>query len=798
MHGATLTPGLIPLVKKGGIYYLVLAKDQFDKDFIGTAVPSSGLGGFGPAAGEPYVAPARILRFQRVDDRVVIRWPNTIAQVDPNSPQAYSANESLPNSILGVVPIAAENANGTVVIAASLFLGDVANYAASINRGADPGHAYKLDPSRTYFVNGKSFPENTLLRVSQTWASSDPNAIDNAPDARSIEVLMSYNIIAAPNDGYVPRYSDARIGYFETPRLDFARDRVDRAQTYVTRWNFAPTAAGVPSEPTRPLVMYLSNDIPVQYREPIRKAYLTWNKAFAKIGILNAVRVEQQPTDPAWDADDIRHNIVRWITTTSPQFGAEALIIADPRTGEEINVGINIDAVEGLLGRTYRYVVAPARRTGSSPATEQAFVVGFMNGLTLHESGHNFGLQHNFIGSMAYTAKDLQSLPFTQKYGIASSVMEYTPINLWPAGTPNGTYTQDVLGPYDYYAIHYGYGYIPNARTASQELPTLRLWAAKWANPMYRFASDEDTAFSSGHAIDPRVATNDLTNRPLAWCTTQMNMMHDLMGRVNQRFPAQGQSYDEARSAFLAPMRYYLRCAAYPAHTIGGEYLSRANRGDPGSTVPFTAVPRSEALYAWRLIQSELFADSAWHFNPDVLNRLTYREISSFTDGSWVYNPTPRHDVSIAELAAVAQEQTLSELFAPLKLQRLDELPIKYKKGATMSLGDLFDWSLNGIYGDIANGSFVSDGPVRRNLQMRFAKRLALIWTAPARGVPTDAQALARLTLQRVAAYASAAQRSARLDDIARAHAAALQAIAKQALDARATIAPPLAATPGP
>ncbi|MBC5815638.1 MAG: hypothetical protein GIW97_03765, partial [Candidatus Eremiobacteraeota bacterium] len=172
----------------------------------------------------------------------------------------------------------------------------------------------------------------------------------------------------------------------------------------------------------------------------------------------------------------------------------------------------------------------------------------------------------------------------------------------------------------------------------------------------------------------------------------------------------------------------------------------------------------------------------------------TYREISSFTDGSWFYNPTPRHDVSIAEVAAIAQDKTLSELFAPLRLQRLDEFGIKYRKGATMSLSDLFDWSLSGIYGDVANGTFVHDGPVRRNLQMRFAKRLALMWTAPPRGTPTDAQALARLTLQRIASYSSAAQRAAKLDDVARAHAGALQAIAQQALDARATIAPPPAA----
>ena len=172
-----------------------------------------------------------------------------------------------------------------------------------------------------------------------------------------------------------------------------------------------------------------------------------------------------------------------------------------------------------------------------------------------------------------------------------------------------------------------------------------------------------------------------------------------------------------------------------------------------------------------------------------MLTRLTYSEVSSLgPSGAWSYNPTPRHDVAVVEMAANVQDQALGELFAPLTLQRIDDLSTKYRAGTTMTLTDFFDWSRGGIFGDIASGKASQAGVVRRNLQMRFAKRLATMWTSPAAGTPTDAQALARLQLEDLAADTGQQLRTAHLDEMTRAHLEALQAIAKQALEARATV----------
>ena len=793
VKGATVTNGLIGVIRKGGKVYLAVSKSQLGQDFIEIGVPSTGLGGFGPAPGEPYVAPARIMRFERVDDNIVIRLPNTIAKVDPNSPQAAGVQASLASSIVGIAAVEAQS-DTMVVFSAAAFLGDVENLKAQFDAVATkPDHAYHLDSARTFFTETKSFPQNTILRVDQTWATDSPDTIDNVPDPRSVEVRMTYNIVAAPQNGYVPRIADPRIGYFAQPLLNFQNDEnPTRNVFYISRWNFKPQTPGQPSPALNPILFTISNNVPVDYRDAVKNALLAWNDAFARIGIQGAIQVRQQPSDPTFDVDDIRNNMVSWFDTSTPQYGAEALIINDPRTGEELNVGVNVDAVVGTLGRTtYRYVVAPARGLPDSASLEKKFTLDMITSFVLHESGHDLGLQHNFIGSMAYTAGQLQDAAFTAKNGVASSVMEYAPVNLWPAALRQGDYWQLVLGPYDYYAVQYGYGYVPNATTPEAEVSALNKLASRWSDPLYRFASDEDVSFENGHAVDPRVQQDDLTNHPLEWEKTQLTMLHALMNAVDRRFPKAGESFDEARRAFLTPLRYYVRYAVMPAHIIGGEYISRANAGDPHSTAPMQPVSRADEYQAWQVLQEYLFSDAAWQFNPNVLNRLTYSEVSSVgPDGSWIYKPSPRHDVAVVQVAGQTQERALDELFAPLTLQRIDELSAKYAPGTTMTLTDLFDWTRNAFYGDLANGGVAKAGVVRRNAQVRFAKRLSQLWLSPAAGTPGDAQALARLQLEYLLRDTTTALK-AKLPDLPRAHVETLQALARQALEARATMAAP-------
>jgi hypothetical protein len=98
----------------------------------------------------------------------------------------------------------------------------------------------------------------------------------------------------------------------------------------------------------------------------------------------------------------------------------------------------------------------------------------------------------------------------------------------------SGNYFQTVLGPYDYYAIRYGYAPIAGATTPEQERPTLARWASQWSNPWYRFAMDEDVSWASGHAIDPRIDQFDLTNDNLSWCDAQVRISRAFRAKRRQ------------------------------------------------------------------------------------------------------------------------------------------------------------------------------------------------------------------------------------------------------------------------
>ena len=828
---AQVQHGLFDVWRKDGKVFLEVTPKQLDVDFIQTAVPRNGIGGYFFFNGSTDFAPARLIRFTRMDDKIAISWPNTYFTAPAGSPAALAVSQTFAPSVVDVTPVASvDDATGDVVFDASPFLGDVMDVETTLKNALNiqsPENAYHLDPQRTYFGPTKAFADNVLIEADQTFASDEPNVIDNVPDPRSLQVKVDYNIAQAPdNSDYMPRIADDRVGYFDNTHLDFGNDNVrSRAVRYIIRWNAQPSDPSKPMSPSKhPLVFYLSNTIPTEYRPAVRDALLTWNKAFAPLGISDAVIVKDQPdpsVDPTWDADDIRYNVVRWLTESNGGGFAEAQLVYDPRTGQEFHTGIVVDSDLMLFGGAqYPFVVQPNVTSGKGFAGSETmyaqgmrreasfgvealqsmglmsgyqvperFKYEFLKSIILHESGHDWGLQHNFIGSQAYTTKQLQDKAFTARNGVSSSVMEYAPINLWPKGTPQGSFWQTTLGPYDYYVIHWGYARIPGARTPQDEKPALNRWAGAWSDPRYRFASDEDVAWFNAHAIDPRVNHWDLSNDTLGWCGTRLKLADDLVASLNSRFPRASEPFEEERDAFGYAMNEYLTCAAMAEHFVGGEFLSRAHQGDPRSSAPLTPEPRGEEQRAFAVLDRYVFGDSAWQLSPALLNRMTYTEWSPFWEnGEWAYSPTPRHDVPIAELAEGFQDQELGIMFQPLMLQRLDDLSLKAKPGQTMSLTDLFSWMQASAFGDLSNRSLATIPLVHRDLQQRYASVLTNLMLAPAPGTPFDAQALARAKLTDLQGNLRSALASTKLDTITRAHLEDLQVRVGRALDARTVI----------
>ncbi len=785
--GAHADRGLFTVWRKGDKIYLELGAAQLDRDFVETIVPSTGLGGDGLVWGNTDHLPTQIVRFERSGDQVAIVWPSP-AFIAPHSAAASLALAgSIPRTIAGLATVAAtDERTGNVVIDASPFLADQLNLKAVIAQstrepgGANPG-AYELEPSRTYFGTAKAFPKNVVIEATQSWTSDAQRLHDVPPDPRHVQMRVTYNIAEPPGDAdYRPRYADDRIGLYDAVYQNFDIDEtLTRKQRYIVRWNLQPSDSTARlSSAKHPMVFVMSDSIPEKYRPAIARAVTMWNRAFERIGMRDALQVVPQPHDANFDIDDIRYNVLRWVTEERASFGADSQTLYDPRTGQEFRTGVLISADVPLNAeREWKYFVDPIRFGRTTDPMPQKFMDDVWLSVIMHETGHNLGMQHNFIGSLAYTAAQLRDPAFTAQNGIASTVMEYAPINVWPGSMAQGDYEQTTLGPYDYFLMRWAYAPIPGAATPEAELPTLSRWASAWSDPKYRYASDEDVSWADGHAADPRSEQGDLTNDPVGWCTTQLQMDRDLMRRLDALFPASGDAYESETDAFKFVFGNYGRCATMPAHFIGGQYLSRAHRGDPGAQAPIVPVPRAEQHRAFALLDRYLFAADAWRLPPRLLSHLGYSEWAGYGyvnfEGygnlpQWAYDPPQRHDYSLAEHVGKMQQTVLDEIFSAPVLARLVDGPRETSDAQAMTLADLFGWMHAGIFSDLRGGRPID--PLRRALQHRYVQTLVKLMRSPAKGVPEDAQVLARAELKALATQSASASRGAGRDETTRAH----------------------------
>lgn len=822
IEGSTAQPGLFTVWRHQGQVYLELTKDQLDKQYLLVPILSSGLGGGGLFAGIDF-GPI-LLQFHREGTTIYTTEQNPYATARQGTPAALAVAISFPQSVIDAAPITAVSRdNGDVVFPATVFLSDILDLTDILNPPGGisfgPVARYHLDSRLSYFGPTKAFPKNVDIESDLTMSSFNAGPTDTVPDSRSLFLRVHYSIVELPNDGYKPRLADDRMGYFITAMRQYDDPETTTSFVrYIDRWNIQKTNPSARVSPAKnPIVYYLSNDIPYKYRAPIRAALLTWNKAFEAIGITNAVVVRQQPNDPSWDPDDVRYSVVRWVVSPSDAF-AYGPSLADPRTGEIFRADVVIDAnlvrfgaseavdvVDPTLGLSasrhaecvlhdcdYGYgeyqqaawaALALSMDDGSrfgDPPPEK-YVDGFLQSIVLHESGHDLGLRHNFAASTVYTHAQLHSASFTAKHGLTGSVMDYTPVNLSPHGQPQGRYFQTMLGPWDYFNVKYGYEQL-SGRTPADDRPALSALASQAGAPDLVYGTDEDDEWFDGFASDPRVETFDLSSDPLAYVSDEFAIDHRLLATMPTRLPLKGRSYADVRRGFIIALSNTFSSAYLATHYIGGEYFSRAHRGDPGDHVPFTPVSRAVEQHAFSLLASNVFDDGALRFSPDLLNRLGDTRFNH-----WESDPNAglRLDFPVEEYVEANQIFLLDQMWQPTVLERLDSLDARSPSpGATMRLADLYDWCDSAIWGDLGQRGVTTVPEVHRVLQLRYEDLLVHVMLRPDPGTPLDAEGLARHHLAWLQTQLDAALARGGYDEATTANFEQARAIVSRALSA--------------
>ncbi len=818
--------GLIDILNKDDDTYFDLGPEQLDHEFIVAPVLASGVGNEAFAG---RVFDSFVLEFKRVGKRVLWIDRNSGFSAPSGSAAANALAISVTDSVINSTPIVAQDAKSKrVVVSAAFFLTDFEDVAKSLGGGEPPGPlillggppraGFSVDTSKSYIERTKTLPANDEILSSLAF-NGPPGEVPGAPDGRGVRLRMHYSIIDAPaHSAYVPRLADDRVGYFITAQKQFDNDSLPTPFVrYIDRWNFQ----------NGPIVYYLTNEIPAKYKAPIRAGLLTWNSAFAKVGIPNAIEVRDQPDDPNWDPDDARYSTVRWITSDHPAFSAYGPHIADPRTGEILRVEIVIDgeALRSVM-RGYVDAVKPARTAalndaglpvpnmaglgcantqacddfaqtsaemaaagtvelragGATPAQMQRYTDDWLRSVVLHESGHNLGLRHNFAAFGLYSLAQIHDKAFTAEHGLVASVMGYAPVNLSPPDKPQGDYFQLQLGPYDRWAIKYGYEHFPHVHRPQDEERALRSIADESTLPQYAYATDEDA--NGPLAIDPRIATYALGHDPLAFDRNQFDVYDGLVAKLDRVYPRNDEPYSQERATFETLLRGYERAALLAAKYIGGLETSRSHRGQRGGVAPLRSIPRQASRRAFDELAENVFSSRAMHFSPQLLADLgpDHYLHRGVTDVESTEFP-------LEEVVAEMQDNVMFDLFSPDVMSRLANRELEAARPqATMTLDDLFGWMQAAVWDDVARPRI---DPLHRNLQRRYTNLLIAFSLAPsflvnAIGYPGDTSSLARYELRRLEGRVTLALRDPRLDVPTRAHLEDVQSRVHHALDPNA------------
>ena len=391
----------------------------------------------------------------------------------------------------------------------------------------------------------------------------------------------------------------------------------------------------------------------------------------------------------------------------------------------------------------------------------------------MHEVGHALGLTHNFRASTVYTSAQLADPEFTRNNGIAGSVMEYNPVNIALAGQRQGAYQMQKLGPYDYWAIEYGYREL----LPEQEKGELEKVAARSSEPQLAFMMD-DSIYESG--LDPDVNVFDLGDDPLAYARNRLALVRELWTRTERMPLAADERYAILRRNLSRGLSEASTSVQQAAKFVGGVTVLH-DRAGSGRT-PLSPVPAAKQRAALKMLAAEVFSAESFRFPPELLRRagVSYFDIiNSRALGAAV--PTP--DVAIDQQVLALQRVALNHLLSDTVAQRLlnNEAKTRDPREA-LRLSELYGALHRAIWSELESGRDID--LLRRNLQREHASRVANVLLRPSASMPADARSQLRAEAQSLRAELAKAQRGNGYSPEAKAHMAEIASMLDEVLKA--------------